>query len=565
MFNILCMLYEATSHGEGQIDYDQRLDAILNTPLVVDRIDRYADDALDKLIALIHDAVEDYTSRPTNSFAFGVQTEAAAFHYFGLMDLDLVLGHLSAKADELHRLDSLLARVNTRNQVILPPDTSVNVRIKPGDGSFEEKNAFQRLKTILFILSNSFEVNVYDPAQVSITEGVLTPGTMRKASYRIVEAPALQRAIFVSDEAENATYVFNTEAAQQAGFTLEELAGLSKAELNTVLQAIPSVGQRIIFTRSYVQRLVNALELPVAHKDEPEASDDMPQEGQYLYPKAPEGTLSATGYAKKYGYSKSMVTHAIRACRQYLGSVHKYQFWTRTVPGYDEDQQRIIGNYIDAQTQASSPAPEGYLSVNGMHMHPDFQGVSNHTLDHAIEVLGDRLGDVNPYIFGNNITDGYSPDQQKLIWSWLNERGLFSPEASDDTLSLTGTAKDLGYPRPLVVSAVTALGSQLGEVRKRRFGPRLADGYTAEQRALIETYIVKSGKAVPKAPEQCLSAYGIYRANRDLSQWLVEKAIQELGDELTPEGPYWFGSQLTVGYPTDQQARIVAAARKRKR
>lgn len=335
--------------------FKSTLTQILSRPLSPENIDLYAEDALTDLIGLVSSVTGEYDKQQTVQLPPNKELEDRAFTYFGLNNIEEILSNVHSKAEEIRGLDGIIARAEKRNSVVIPPEPGQEP-IREGDGSFKEKSIISRTKTLLFILSNDFDIDVNDPEQLSLTIGVLTGDMMRKESYFMINVPKLNRTILSCDEEGNVTYIFDNAILESYGISQENLANMTKAEINDFLHEDQSLGKRVIYSNSFVPNMINLItDLKIDQNEHtPEGL------GLYLYPKAPEGALSLFGVSKVFGIGFYAVDTAIKALGGKLGETRIYKFAsTRAAIGYTPQQQEMIRQELEKRGNLSPSAPEG--------------------------------------------------------------------------------------------------------------------------------------------------------------------------------------------------------------
>jgi biotin operon repressor len=375
---------------------------------------------------------------------------------------------------------------------------------------------------------------------------------MRRTSYHLVEAHKLDKSILVCDEEGNATYVLDTSQLTRAGIQSGDLLQLSKAELNHLIEQEPLLGQRLVYSQSYVSSVINSLQQLTGNNSIKPI--DIEAQGKYLYPRAPADILSIRGIAKALVIDHKTATRAINMLGDQLGETGIYRFGTHNIVGYSLEQQAWIAAQLEANGAFAEKAPEGYMSVGGI---ADELDVSHLAVTRAINMLGDQLGETGIYRFRQQKVTGYSLEQQAWIVAQLESNGLFTEKAPEDYLSLQGLADSLNVSDSIVAGVIEVLGDQLGETGIYKFGSNATVGYSTEQQAKIAAQLEANGAFAEKAPEGYLSIKGIAKA-WNIDNTAVGRARKMIGDQLGAAESYKFGSNATVGYSLEQQAWIVA-------
>ena len=135
------------------------------------------------------------------------------------------------------------------------------------------------------------------------------------------------------------------------------------------------------------------------------------------------------------------------------------------------------------------------------------------------------------------------------------------PAPPDGVLSIRGVAGRLGVNHGFVKKIVLELGSQLGEVRKYRFGLMVTGGYNPAQQDLIR-HIVEERTSqrlgIEDAPKGFLNRSGIAKY-LEVPESTVGRVVAQLGDELGAVSLYQYAAKNIVpGYSPAQQELIKA-------
>lgn len=417
------MLEVSPSPIEQQNDFKPAINEILSRRLTPENIDHYADDALDDLVKVVDGILRAFRQQPIVFGATERADENAAFARYGL-NADMIedtLDHVTAVADDIRELDTLLNEITKHsNSIIIPPGDRGVGEITPGDGSFSEKQSIERTKTILFLLKNRFDIDLRDSGEFKIISGVLGDNMIRAQGYNMLDIPALDRAVFVCDEEDNATFIFDTTRLEGLIIT-SELANLTKDKLHELLEQHPSVGRRVVYSKRFVEEIASLLkELPEGDDVVKNVDEDT---GQFLksVEKASKDQLSASGMAKKFGVSWDTIIKALNDLGDRLGKVNKARFGSSITSAYWPEQQELVRQWLaqhDEKRGNALVAPKGYESKMDIVRR---LGVHSRTVARAIEATKDELGQVMIALFSNNPSPAYSPDQQKIIEKWLSE------------------------------------------------------------------------------------------------------------------------------------------------
>ena len=115
--------------GAQKETFKNRLSKAIDNPLTLENTDTYVDDALDAVINLVGDVVVEYDAQPGAEWqqlgeANGKEHEDAALKYFGLEDVEGILGHLEDKASQFAAIDRVIAQANKSSEVFVPTDSA---------------------------------------------------------------------------------------------------------------------------------------------------------------------------------------------------------------------------------------------------------------------------------------------------------------------------------------------------------------------------------------------------------------------------------------------------------
>ena len=526
--------------------YKQELAGILGGQLTVENIDSYADTALESLIGLSERVVHSYQRNQEEITPLDSNVEDVAFKKLQLGDVTYILDHLAQKSNEISALNGVITNIQVIGDVITPPDVMAAMAIVNGAGTFERPLTMPRLKTILFILENTFSIDVKDPAQIDLKKGTLKGGMMRRESYYSVQLPGLNRTILVCDEEKNATFVFNNEALKEGAISYDDLIGLTKQEIKGLIEDDSSIGMRIIYSAEYVRNVISALK----NKDQPE--DETESAEKFLYPPAPEGIFKLSTIADNFGTTKMVLSRIVKLIpEEEMGVVNKYKYHFNISRGYTSEQQALIYSYAQKEHVFAGAPPEDFLNVVGI---GESLGLSRDVVGRAIAKTK-NLGEVKEYRYKIVTSPWYSVEQQALIYQTLVERGLFAdiaPEGFENTTSLA-VLFDIG--RVMLEQKIIELGDQLGKVKKYRFPTMTTFGYSPEQQAIIRGYLEQTGAISERAPEDYWTIRRM-KQEWDVSFETIKLVVKELGETLGEVMEYRPQNNLKKSYSPEQRVPI---------
>ena len=469
-------------------DYAKRVEAITRRNLTVENVDTYAEQALDDLIDSVDDLQTQYSKFPTVSLN-GKAGEDAALEYFGINPtlIDSTLDHVSNQVRIIENIDQRMARNIKYAPIVMVPPMDQRVEIRGRDGSFEEVRKVPRLKTILFVLQSKYDIALegdQDENKISVTRGVVSPDMMRKEPYNFVQIPELNRSILVCDEIRNATFIFDNEKLKDAGVDKNSLIHLNKDELKGLINNGEGIGYRMNYSKKFVENLIGLIDRSIPKKSTDELVSQ-PEDGQLLLKvePAPEGYASLTGIVSSLGISPTVVKRAIAE----LGiepAIDKAKFGYVNAPAYSPEQTAQVKEYLEAVGVLVEPAPEGYVSLNGM---VSSLGIDRSVIKRAIAELG-----IEPVIdkakFGSSSVPAYSPEQTAQVKEYLEAVGVLVETAPEGYVSLSGMVSSLGISPIVVKRAIAELGIEPA-IDKAKFGSKSTSAYSPEQTAQVKEYL----------------------------------------------------------------------------
>jgi len=248
---------------ELRVIFRKKLNDILYRPLTVKNISTFGEVALNNLIKLI-DEVKREVSKIGTEYLGDLTSKEREEYYFkaiGLADVDIqmVLQLIIDKEEQIRRLKTQAENnIRKTKYVITPPGD--NEKMLPGVNTFEKKKKIPRFLTLMYILETDFNIDVNNPNQIHKIEGIVSEDMMRRISYRRTTVPELHRAIYTCDEEGNVTYVFDTNKLNEIGLVnLTQLDNLTKKQKDNLIKKHPKVGQRIIQSPRWRERVSEAL------------------------------------------------------------------------------------------------------------------------------------------------------------------------------------------------------------------------------------------------------------------------------------------------------------------
>lgn len=537
-------------------DYRSQIEAILDKPITPNTINTYAGEALEDLIAVASSVTGNYIAENDPLELIGKELENTAFAHHELTDITAILNHVGAKVVEIEAIDVLIRTAEVAPYTIVPPADSPGITAGSGEG-IAAKELIPRLKTVLFILSNEYGVDIHDSGQLHLVKGTLTDNMMRKTSYYTLNVSALDRTIHICDEEGNVSYVFDAKQLAAQRLSTSDISVMDKPQLNELITTLPKVGSRIVYSKKFVSDVLNAI-------DNPESSEHdlvKPERILTLAPKvelAPKDYLSIRGMAKQFGVSDPSVQKAVTRLvgGGYMTVTEPRRFGYGSTSAYSPVQQGQIAYELWHSGYLYEQAPEDHLPAYSVAAK---LGVSKTVLHNTVDRLITSGEMETPEIrkFTTRFAKSFSPEQQSIITYELWHSGNL--EAPKGYLSTTGIAEKLGTDKKNVRRAVDRL-VEAGEIdapTAMKFGSLVTSAYSPELQGKITYELWHSGYLYEQAPEGHLPIKGI--ANKlEISDRPVQKTIARMTRDglLAAAELRKFGYNTVPAYSPQQQGKI---------
>ncbi len=441
---------------DKQSGFQDKLQKILTKPLSPENIDIYAEDALSQLIDLVQTIVDDYKYQPTLEFFTDSEREEAAFSYYRTGEIERILDHIQEKSEEILHLDRVIECASETSTIITPPLKN-DMNIIPNTGEFAEKQTIPRLKTVLFIVKNSLEIDIEDNEQLKLTRGALGVKMMRNSPYYLVEIPKIGRTVLVCDEEGNATFVLNDQAMAEVGIQSQDIMPLTKQDLEELINEYPEMGRKLIYHPSTFVRRVS--ELLGQNFNAKEDVLNIETEDTYLYPIAPEGYLTKDSLWNELGISESTLRRAVETLgiepQPYRGKTKHIRLF------YSPDQMAQVRDYLESRGVFLDLPPDGFQNIQSL---ISTLGLAQTTVRGAItgtDVSGSEYKEI-----GKKATLYYSPEEVEIIRMYLDEKKLLIPEAPEGYMGISEMMRFFGLKNSSTVRrAVDYLGLEGKEYR----------------------------------------------------------------------------------------------------
>jgi hypothetical protein len=533
------------THEQLSASFQKRYEQIIGTPLTVEGINSYADNALNQMVELVEDALNQ--SGQYGPWQDKQQQEEQALANLGLPDVSHTLDHIYELSQDIHNLDNVIeqARRKPIDRVLVPPDPNGAI-IAPGDGSFEKAEIIPRLKAILFVLEHDFGVDIHDPEQIKITHGLLAKRMVREMSYDMIEIPELRRIVLSCDEAGNRTFVFDLSALGSANITPQSLKGYSsKDELDELLAENPKVGQGVYYSIHFISRIKEAIEIP--HRTA-KTKDDT--KSDYLRPtkELPDDMDTVNGWAKKLGVGKGALFKAVTRHSDKIGKIEKFRsdIKGRTVGGLSKEQIELVIPYLRLDMPPAPPDTKTYADWGKI------LGVSPATIKSHVDQHRDELGEVKEWRFYNgHILKGLSETQIEIIKPNLKLGIKPAPEGVTSVTALAQVLRDRGFivSHQSLSKVIDEHRDELGELETWRFKYGQAGvGLWDNQIEIIASYLRSNIGAPPeniKSRREWARVLGIAHTN-------LSNGFSKHRDELGEIEWCQFGRTVAKAYSWEQ-------------
>ncbi len=278
--------------------YGDSLRTLLAAEITPETVETYATTALQAAV----DLSEKFRSE-TRATTWDNRHEDRAFNAVGLGNINQILTRIVEIDDSINRASKIINSLVTNSAVFIPPDTQT-ARFRNGTAEFTQKQTIHRAQTVLFILENDFGIDISDSTSINIEKGAVLKTMVRQDGYVYIEVGALNRVIFVCDESENASFIFDTQRISEIGLQGEGLRVLTKNQLREIIALHPSTGKRVTHTKNFVRDVKTALN---SCGDE---HSTVSTANGYLLPRADANVIATNKLAKQLGVHAETIVNA---------------------------------------------------------------------------------------------------------------------------------------------------------------------------------------------------------------------------------------------------------------
>ena len=436
--------------------YTRQLAAILDTPLLPENFDTYADDALNSVIAMVQDMTATYPGESLPIPRGSAEEHTTSYYEMGIDD---ILDSLQNQVDKTKQIKDFVSTLGGKEDDVFVPPQPLQSAIQAGNGEFSKKETKPKLETILFLLQERYGLDIKDPTQVVVTEGSVTPGMMRKEPYYRIELPELNRTILVCNEVENITYVMDNEELDGLGIGSELLVDFDKSQIDQLILTHPALGVRVTHTGKYIPKIELAIESIEDFATKTEAGIDKDAnivDESLLTPEveaAPEGYMSVRQIAKMLGVGDKPIRDIIKELGEELDPIKARPLTGMATWYYSPVEITRIREIAESKGLLTPAAPEGYMSARKI---AEELGVSDRTIRDIIKEL-DGLTPIQAK-FGSQVTNAYSPEDIANISEVAESKGLLTLAAPEGYKSVSQIAKELTADHGTITDIIKELG-----------------------------------------------------------------------------------------------------------
>lgn len=495
-----------------------RLSDILSRELTPSQIDSYAENALIDLIDLVDDVVNTHKLQTGIEANTSSESENIAFDYYNLGSIESTLDHVAGLSNKIEHLNTYIEHMPVSATEYVQPDYSP-VEIIPGSGTFEEAEHIPRLKTLLFILQNDFNIDINNPEEIDCKKGSISKSRFRHTPYSYVHIPSLNRIILVNDESGNRTFVFDTQVMSDHNISREGLSSLHKDNLKIKINEIENLGTHFIYKEdSFMTELSNALSNQLdGTKYEPETKPS-----SYLVGNAPDGYMSVKSLSQQgdSGAGISYYNKKLNEIRDELGPISFYRFGSRVAEGLSPEQQLKLSDYVKS-SKLSIGLPEGYKSLKSLRSELN---MSRSSIIKRLEELKDEIGPIATMVHTNGkAAAALSPEQQEILAGSLVELS----KRPEDHSTINELAIRLGVDRSVIRRAIKSQSDKIGDITLFQYekkGKPVLGISPAQQNIIAKEVEFEKEKKTYKSQFMIskISGYGRH---------LVKRVVEELEQE----------------------------------
>jgi hypothetical protein len=238
---------------------EKKYTSVLETRISVSNFSGFYEEAINNLIEIVNESIVEYKKINIDSPLSGKDLEDASLKYFNLISVNETLDIISERVGEISNLEHRIKESEKESQrVFVEPNQDEELNFGNGGSSLEKKGLLPRLQTLIYILENDLKLSLDEEDEIEIYKGQVRKDMMRKEPYYRVYVRKLNRLIYVCNEEDNATFIFNAkETLEIKG--LEILDIINKDERRELIKENPALGKVLIQTEYWRINILDAL------------------------------------------------------------------------------------------------------------------------------------------------------------------------------------------------------------------------------------------------------------------------------------------------------------------
>ncbi len=447
---------------------------ILQLTLTENNVDLYSQQAFANFINIIEAKKTEFVQlRPDTADLSGKELEDLMCAYYGMPDVSTTLDEINKLDHMSHRIDEVLAKSPLSKKILVRAGEKQEAKFPRASSGkeFEKAEITRRTKLLAMVLWQRFGVDPGEKEKFKCAQGLMDTEAMRDVPYFLVEindiAPVPdtddkgERIVLICNQKGNATFVFNSLILDELATVAQDLAALSKTELNRIITEYPQYSRRIIDRQDhFTGYLADAIAHPHTEKTTTARATEQPSNPDSLIiPAAPEGYLTRSAITAAAGVSTNILIRVLDS----LGFKHQiFHFPTGDTFGYPSEAltklQELTADDIRMRAEGRELQLQGWRSVHYLAREVVMAGPK--TLQKIVTALQQKgkIGTGKMLEFGNDRpTLAFPPeDVQKIIAAYY-EKYPAQERMPEGYMTVTRLSERL----PIDYRALTVLLKQL--------------------------------------------------------------------------------------------------------
>ncbi|HEY1085130.1 MAG TPA: hypothetical protein VGE34_00205 [Candidatus Saccharimonadales bacterium] len=533
-------------------DFQAQIDAIMKRVLTPENINSYGDDALEDFVNVIETVKDAYDGPPLPPVLTGNEQEMAIMRYFKLNPelIEMMLDHIADVANNIDKLDGIIENLlKDASRENTPPDQQSGY-VESGDGPHESQELIPRLKTILLMLIERYNIDVNpgtsSPEEFRIIPGRVSSNWKRKAAYHHLELPTLNRLIAVCDEEGNRTFVFDRDKVYGHGLMPGDIAGMTKKEMDALIENNDAIGKGIRYRserNSFVKRLAGLIQhIPQDNHEEiiDETADTILQSQGRL-----DGRLTINEIAEKLGITYHFVKTVLNEIK--APSIEE-RIKNKPSPTYSADVLDLIPTHPTLLAKRGHPLPDGVMKMSQVATE-----LGNRNLSHYARKYHMPLG---KFAFDDGGGLGVFPHDVTYLTDLLDTKGLSKEAPQPGEYTIPQAAEKFNINEVTLLRRIAAKQAEdesFGKLATRKVHTMPNTRVISEEQ-LEKLELVR----VEDAPNGIVSRRGLALLLKPLDLSTVYKVIDKMIDEgtLKAEGVWKFGANTQDGFRIEDEAKV---------